>query len=152
MELSKKTKTYWEEKDWQDLNNVESVSDFYVIAKRIINRMPKNLVQVCGPIGTGGLGSKEANLNAFNETIKDLQRKGLNVFDQMPFEAPMQELKEKVMPNGEYFESILTDFYQPLFESSVIYKFCFMPNWQSSKGANWEHEKAKELNIEIVYL
>lgn len=152
MELSEITKKYWEEKDWEDLEKVEQVCDLFVIAERIISRMEKPLIQVCGPIGTGGLGSVEENLNVLNNKIKELQREGLNIFDQMPFEAPMQKLKKKLVPNGEYLESILTDFYHPIFRSGAITKFCFLPSWKTSKGAQWEHQQAEEYGIEIIYL
>ena len=66
MELSKKTKEYWEDRDWKDLEKVESAADLYAIAERIIAHMEKPLVQVCGPVGTGGLGSVEKNLEIFN--------------------------------------------------------------------------------------
>ena len=91
MEFSEVTKKYWKDEDWDNLEKAESMVDMHIIAERIINRMPKPIVQVCGPIANGGLGSFEANLNAFNETIKSLQQQGLNVFDQMPFEIPMQD-------------------------------------------------------------
>lgn len=151
MELSKKTKEYWKEKDWSDLEKAENVSDLYIIAERIIYRMDKPFIQICGPIATGGLGSIKANLNIFNKTIIQLQEKGLNIFDQMPFERPMQKLKEKLAPN-EYLESILTDFYMPIFKSGRVSSLFFLQNWESSRGAKWEHEKAKELGLKIVYL
>ncbi len=152
MEFSEITKQYWEEKDWKDLENVKLASDLYIIAKRIIKRMPKPFVQVCGPIGTGGLGSIDGNLNVFNNTINELQSQGLNVFDQMPFEKPMQELHEKLIAKGEYPKSLLTDFYCPIFESGLISTFYFLPNWKTSTGAKWEHKKAQELGIKIIYL
>jgi len=113
--------------------------------------MPKPIIQVCGPIGTGGLGSVDKNLNAFNNTIIKLQNEGLIVFDQMPFEEPMQKFKEKLL-KGEYLESILTDFYLPIIESGFISKFYFMPGWESSHGANWEYKEAQRLGIPITYL
>ncbi len=152
MELSEITKQYWTKEDWENLEKVESVGDLYIIAQSIISRMPKPFVQVCGPIATGGLGSIEANLNAFNETIKKLQNEGLTVFDQMPFEEPMQKLKTKIASKGEYLSDILTGFYYPIFKSGMISAFYFMPNWRTSFGAKCEHEKAKELGIKIVYL
>lgn len=151
MELSKKTKEYWEENDWVDLEKSQNIKDLYIIAERVINRMPKPIVQVCGPIGTGGLGSVEKNLNAFNDTIINLQNDGLIVFDQMPFEEPMQKFKEKI-PKGEYLESILTDFYLPIIESGLISKFYFMNGWESSHGANWEYKEAQRLGIPVIYL
>lgn len=151
MELSKKTKEYWKDQDWKDLGKVESVVDLHVIAERIIARMEKPLIQVCGPIGTGGLGSIEKNLDAFNNTILYLQSKGLSVFDQMPFEAQMQNLKKKFSAE-KVVNDILNDFYLPIFKSGSISAFYFMPNWQTSFGAKWEHEEAQRLGIEIIYL
>lgn len=150
MELSKITKQYWVEKDWQDLKRAESIADLYVIATRVINRLPKPIVTVCGPIATGGLGSIDKNLNAFNQMIIRLQNSGLNVFDQMPFEETMQELTRKLQ-KGEYPESILKDFYLPIFESGMISESYFIPGWESSHGANWEHDQFKRLCIKINY-
>ncbi len=152
MEFSEITKKYWTKEDWENLEKVELVGDLYIIAQSIIFRMPKPFVQVCGPIATGGLNSIKANLNAFNETIKKLQSQGLNIFDQMPFEEPMQKLKKKIISEGEAVNSILTDFYYPIFKSGLISAFYFMPGWQTSFGAKCEHKKAKELGIKIVYL
>ncbi|MFA5932053.1 MAG: hypothetical protein WC793_01600 [Candidatus Paceibacterota bacterium] len=151
MEFSDVTKKYWEEKDWQDLEKVESVNDLRTIALRIINRMDKPFVQVCGPVATGGFGSVEKNLDAFNEAIIKLQGQGLNVFDQMPFETPMQVLKKKFSVE-KIGKEILNDFYLPIFESGMVSTFYFMSSWQTSLGSKWEHEKAKELGIEIIYL
>jgi hypothetical protein len=152
MELSEITKKYWSEKDWEDLEKAEKVSDLFVIAERILDKIEKPFGQVCGPIGNGGLGSVEANLNAFNETIKKLQKEGHNIFDQMPFEAPMQRFKKMAVDQQKIYDSIMNDFYGPIFHSGKISRFYFMPNWKTSKGAEWEHEKAKELGIEIIYL
>jgi hypothetical protein len=151
MKLSKKTKQYWWENDWKDLENAKSVADLHAIAERIISRMNKPLIQVCGPIGTGGLGSVEKNLNVFNDTIIKLQEKGFDIFDQMPFEDQMQNMKKK-FSSDQVVENILNHFYLPIFKSGAISTFYFMPGWQTSIGANWEHEEAQKLGIKIVYL
>ena len=151
MEFNHHTRQYWEEKDWQDLEKSESMADMYVIAKRIIDRMPRPIAEVCGPIANGGLGSIEGNLNVFNDTIIHLQNRGLNVFDQMPFEIPMQNLKGKDNLD-KLVESIQNDFYMPILKSGLISEFYFIPSWESSIGAKWEHKKAKELGIKIIYL
>jgi len=152
MEFSEITKQYWKEKDWQDLESSLSVKDLYTIAERIISRMPKPFVGVCGPIATGGLGSFEKNINFFNQKIKELQSKGFVVFDQMPFEEPMQRIKSEDLKKGDYQNDILNDFYLPIFKSGLVSQFYFIPGWESSFGANWEHKLAQELGIEIVYL
>lgn len=97
------------------------------------------------------MGSIEKNLDIFNSAIKKLQGEGLIVFDQMPFEIPMQVLKSK-FSKEKIGEDILNYFYLPIFNSGNITTFYFLPTWQTSLGAKWEHEKAKELGIKIVYL
>jgi len=151
MELSNITKNYWKEKDWNDLDNSKSIKDLYIIASRILERMPKNLSEVCGPISTGGKGNVQDNLLEFNKRIIELQQKGFNVFDQMPFEDPMHRMMLN-FSKEEYMENILTDFYLPIFESGRIAELYFLPDWKSSHGANWEHEQAKRLGIKIVYI
>ncbi len=153
MELSKITKKYFKEEDWIDLNDATNITSVYKIAERILDRMPDNLVQVCGPITTGGRGSVEANLEVFNDKIKELQNSGLNVFDQMPFEDPMHRIMlDFQKTKNEYMNSILDDFYLPLFETRKIKELHFLPDWQSSKGACWEHDMAIKLGIKIHYL
>lgn len=151
MELSNITKKYFKEKDWQDIENAESIKDLFIVASRIMNRIPEPRIQVCGPISTGGRGSIDANLKVFNTKIKELQYKNLNVFDQMPFEDPMHKMMLKFTKKDEYMESILTDFYLPIFEGNYISEFHFLPDWQSSYGATWEHEQAKRIGIKIIY-
>ncbi len=152
MEFSEVTKQYWQEKDWEDVDKVQSIKELYSVAERIMERMPKPFGQVCGPITTGGAGSVPLNLERFNVAIKELQAKGVHVFDQMPFEKSMERLSSELTQKKIYDHSILSDFYLPLFESGKIKTFYFLPDWQSSTGAKWEHEKAKELGAEIVYL
>jgi len=151
MELSKKTKEYWKEKDWQDLEKSQNIKDLYTIAERVISRMPKPMVSVCGPIATGGFGSIDKNLELFNNEIIKLQKNLINVFDQMPFEDMMQKLKI-TMGLDQCCKSIVDDFYLPIFNSGYISDFYFIKNWESSNGAKWEHEIAKKLGIKINYL
>ncbi len=121
------------------------------IAFRVLSRMPQPIEQVCGPISTGGRGSLLANLIAFNEVIVELQAQGKHVFDQMPFEQPMQRVKAG-LPLDQYPTILLDEFYLPIFESGLIQKLQFMPEWESSFGARWEHAQAERLGIEIAYI
>jgi hypothetical protein len=150
MELSDITKQYFKEGDWQDIKKAESIRDLFIVAGRIMNRIPEPRVQVCGPISTGGKGSIDANLEVFNNKIKELQTEGFNVFDQMPFEEPMHKMMLR-FSKEEYMESILIDFYLPIFEGGYINELHFLPDWQSSHGANWEHKQAEKLAIKIIY-
>lgn len=75
----------------------------------------------------------------------------MHVFDQMPFEIPMQKVKELYV-GRTYITEILTDFYLPLFKSGKIEGVYFLPDWQSSRGSVWEHEHALKFGIPITYL
>lgn len=143
------TAKYWREEDYTDLENAQDFKDLYRIANRIFDRMPEGLGQVCGPIATGGLGSVSKNLEVFDKAIRKLQEEGKIIFDQIPFEWPMQELKKKI-PDGA--KTILEDFYLPIFSSGKVTTLYFIPGWETSKGATWEHEVALRLGITIVYL
>ncbi|MFH0831238.1 MAG: DUF4406 domain-containing protein [Parcubacteria group bacterium] len=111
--------------------------------------MPPHVGMICGPITTGGLGSIKANLQIFNETIDDLVSRGVNLFDQIPFEEHFARIKAQ--GNG-YDTRLLNEFYLTLFESGQITRLHMIPGWQSSGGATWEHAQAQRLKIEIVYL
>jgi len=151
MELNNHTRQYWTDEDILKLEQAESVDKMLEVGLAVLKRMPSPVAQVCGPISTGGRGSLLENLVAFNEAIVFLQAEGKIIFDQMPFEASMQRIKSTLQP-GEYATSLLTDFYLPIFKSGLIKMMYFLPDWQSSKGASWEHEEAQKLGIEIIYL
>ena len=115
--------------------------------------MPQPVSQVCGPISTGGYDSIEKNIDALNRTILKLVYNGKAVFNQIPFEGPMQDLKGRGnLPETQAQVLLLHGFYAPVFESGLVKKLHFIQGWESSFGANWEHQQAKRLGIEISYL
>jgi len=120
------------------------------IALDILAGMPSGVSMVCGPMTSGGLGSLKENLEHFNRTIHILDARGDPVFTQLPFEAPMQRIKE----NAPYYRGdmqLLEAFYLPIFKSGFITRLCFIHNWQSSYGTRWEHDRALELGLERKY-
>ena len=142
---------YYQPEDFKKLELVVSFSELFPIAEEIIKRLPPPISQVCGPISTGGLGSIEKNMQRLEETVEHLHRSGLTVFNQVPFESPMNRILAAKKSDG-YDHSLLTDFYLPLFESGLVHVLHFLPDWQSSTGASWEHEQAKRLGLKIIYL
>lgn len=150
LDISDITRKYWLPEHWAALSKAQSVNELYGIACSVIQQMPQGeIVQVCGPIATGGRGSVETNLAYFNESIKTLQANGLHVFDQMPFEKPMQQLKESI---PGFRDTILDHFYLPILESGKISELYFLPGWETSFGAQWEHTQGKRLGIKITYM
>lgn len=150
-EINKNTKQHWTDKDFADLKTAETISDVFRVALNVISRMPNKVGQVCGPVTSGGKGSVEENLLFLNNTIADLQEKGLDIFDQMPYEETFHRIVNSEKYNQKY-GNILSDFYEPLFMLGKIDTFYFVPGWESSNGANWEYKKAKELGFGIKIL
>ncbi len=140
----------WTEKDIQYLKTINSYSEMKEVALKMLKGLPQPVAQVCGPLTTGGRGSFKANLEMFSEGIEILVNKGKTVFDQRPFEIPIQNLKKLTKGSGYQFE-VLNDFYLPIFKSGLVKELYFLPGWEGSVGAKWEHEQARLLNIEILY-
>ena len=142
---------YWTEEDHKALREATTYKQLLEVALCVLARMPEPRAQVCGPISTGGAGSVEENLKRFDQVIEKLQKENIEVFDQIPFEIPMQKIKTLNKVEG-YDNNLLNDFYLPIFESGLVYKFYFLPDWESSTGATWEHEQARRLGLEIEYM
>ena len=141
---------YWIRRDVGDVEFAKSFGDLSKVAITVLKRMPQPVGEVCGPITSGGLGSREKNLEAFNKAIFALKYDGKNIFDQLPFEEKLFEFTQAVWYQGGL--QLLNEFYGPIFESGLIKVLYFMPLWQTSLGATWEHEQAQRLGIKIVYL
>lgn len=138
---------WWTPDDAVALERAASFTELSQVALRIAGRMPQPLGQVCGPITTGGFGSLEKNFARFREAIALLTGVGHSIFDQMPFEDPMFEIGKR---RGS--DTLLEDFYGPLFRSGLIRRLFFLPAWHTSEGAAWEREQAIRLKLEIVDL
>jgi len=142
---------YWDIGNCLAVDKAKIYSDLSIVAIDIAKRMPRPLMQICGPISTGGKGSIEANIIGFDKAIMFFIAKGFNIFDQIPFEEPMHRIRASKNISG-YDQALLDEFYVPLFESGLIKKFIFLPDWESSKGSKWEQKQAERLGIEIIYL
>lgn len=117
--------------------------------------LPDPVHIVCGPISTGGLGSVERNLIAFNAMIESLICLRFSVFNQIPYEPILWKLRaewQRKYPKKGYCMLILTHFYRYLFQSNKIKVAWFLPGWETSMGARWEHAQCLRCGIEIRYV
>lgn len=142
--------THTTEVDLEDIRGGQTFEELLVVAKRVIERIPDPAFMVCGPITTGGTGSQMVNVAILASAIAALRAEGKNVFNQLIFEEAMMRIKET--PYYRDGLQLLEIFYRPLFEGGRFRKFYFVPRWQSSFGARWEHKEAERLGIEIVYI
>ncbi len=137
------------QKEKELLDTAESFEELLEIALAVLGRMPKPIVQVCGPITTGGRGSAEENIKFFRAAAKLLLQKGHNVFGQMIFHDSMIRIMENKYSGDAYCMPILDIFYKGVFTSGHVSEAIFLPDWQSSKGACWERDAVLEHNIVI---
>ena len=127
----------------------EELADIGIDILKQMNISGKPIVQMCGPISTGGLGSIEKNIARLEKAIEVANKKGLQVFNQAPFEGAMKRLAPKYPKVDGYCTAILEIFYRRIFESGFVKKGLFLPGWQSSKGATWERKLLSDLGIKI---
>lgn len=139
------------QEDFTRMDSSVTYRDLYVIAVTVLERMPRPRAQICGPISTGGAGSVEENLYRFEVAIEKLLKEKIVVFDQLPFEMPIRKIRQLKNKKG-YDTDLLEDFYLPIFESKLVDTLYFLPDWRSSTGAMWEHEQARRLGFDVVYL
>lgn len=154
---------YWEVSDYKLLYQVKSLEGLLDIAFKILRKMStpysRPVEIVCGPISTGGILTNDgvadiqANKIRFYQTVKKLQKEGLNVFDQMVFQEAMEKIfLSSGLTSPDFNKKLLHEFYLQIFESGFIKKKNFIHDWKTSWGANFEHDQAEKLGIEKIYL
>lgn len=142
---------YWIQEEHDAVKNVKTMDEAAEIALKILARMSageKPIVQLCGPMTTGGLGDFEKNMARFNRAVKAAHERGLLVFDQVMFQEAMVRICN-CKEGDPYPMDILEVFYRKVFYSGHIGKTLFLSGWESSLGARWERELALKLQIPI---
>lgn len=135
--------------DFSAIEKAQTFKELYQIASTVVNRLGPPVGFVCGPISAnGGTKSVERNMKIFTSHIELLENKKLKIFSQLPFEKSLW----RILAAGENENVLLETLYLPLFNSGMLNVFYFIPGWESSFGANWEHKQALKLGIEIIYL
>lgn len=147
---------HWSEKDKKAITKVRDFKEMAQIALEIMERMPKGIHAVSGPMTTGGVGSNMGNVEVFQNITEMLaEDKKLNIISWIPFEVKVRDfLAEWFKKNDKdsYCMAILEDFYHTVFSSGKIVKVHFIHGWESSFGASWEHKLCEKLGIERNYL
>lgn len=142
---------YWTEVEKSALLGVSSFDEAADVALIILGRMSKlgkPIVQLCGPMSTGGFGTLELNMDHFRRAVDAAVDNGLTVFDQIPFQDVIVRLSD-LRNSTEYNTDILDIFYRRIFESGHISKALFLPGWRTSKGATWEREFVSRLGLPV---
>lgn len=144
---------YWKKEHLEYVKNAKSFPDLTEIALDILHSMPQPIGEVCGPISTGGNGSIKENVEIFKKIITKLVGLELNIFNQLLWGDTLKRfVQESSLSRQDANKMILKNLYLPIFKSGLVKNLYFMDNWNSSYGASWERERAKELSIKMIDL
>ncbi len=142
---------FWTGAEKKRLEQADTLSELADIALVILGRMAeekRKIVQICGPMTTGGFGNLDDNMKLFQYAIDVASDRGLHVFNQLPFQDAMKRIVQW-FPNQPYCQAILDNFYRPIFGSGYVQRTLFLPNWKTSHGASWEYGLVTELGLVV---
>ncbi len=110
-----------------------------------LKTMQHPIVRVCGPLTTGP-HSYDENIKRFAKAEAVLTEKGYNVFY-------LDDTENEIQGKNYSWPDIQQYFHEPILRSGLIDMAFFLPDWQASTGATWEHNIIeKETNIKIEYI
>lgn len=127
----------------------EAASVAVLYLRRVKKEAGRPLVQVCGPISTGGLGCRTRNIERLRLAMYGCMHQGLPIFNQLMFE----DMVARFSPghgHESYDWKILEEFYRSVMYSYLIGTLYFLPSWQTSKGATYERALGEELRLTIA--
>lgn len=129
-------------------NTFDELADIALVFLARVRAAHQEVVQICGPMSTGGCGSFEGNMERFNRAVAVAVEKGVVVFNQVLFQEAM--IRICAWKDGDpYPEGLLTIFYQRVLSSGHITKGLFLSDWESSRGARWEYDFLVSNNIPV---
>lgn len=104
-------------------------------------------MRVSGPLTSGGYGYDE-NLSRFLIAQEKLREAGYTVFDY--FDGNYDE--RQIIPLKLPWEEVMEHYHVPIMETGLLSVMFMMPLWESSNGANVEHDFALQTGMTIKYL
>lgn len=144
-------KQFWTASEREAIKNIQSLEEAVKIACTVLDRMHqtgKPIVQICGPMTTGGAGSFRLNMRRFRKAItKAHEKSNYLVFDQMIFTQAFVHLFNRRGETKEYWIDLIDHFYGEIFRSGYFKGTLWLRDWESSTGARREHEIAQECNL-----
>jgi len=140
-----------EKHELETLKTVSTLDQLADVALSSLSRMKvtyQDIVQICGPMSTGGCGSFEGNMARFNRAIEVARMHDLAVYNQLLFQDAMVRIC-KWKEGQPYPTDILTIFHGRVLSSGYITKGLFLSGWETSVGACWEREFLTSFNIPV---
>jgi hypothetical protein len=127
-----------------DARSPEKITE---LAIEFIKRRAKKVAIVCSPISTGNRKPPEENRRRAAAIMSALHRQGVTVFDQFVFLRRIEKMRGK--PHYQDRAFVRKVFHLPILESGWVKTIYFTYEWRRSVGAQWYHECARRLGIEV---
>lgn len=126
-------------------NHQELLAELTEKAIQRLESMTKPIVRICGPLTTYGV--YEENLRRFAQATDILTKKGYTVFDY--FEG---EDEERIREAEISWDDVMEHYHKPILAAGLMDGAFFLPHWEESSGAVWEHDfisKHTHMKIEL---
>lgn len=133
----------------KEVETFEAAADIAIGVMRRLAQDGSKVVQICGPMTTGGAGSFEANVARVERAVEIARGRGVVAFDQEPFLEALVRLCADRSEQGGYCYEVLEVYYNRIFTSGALAATMFLSGWESSTGAKWERAKAAALGLGI---
>ena len=125
----------------------EAQKTLHELALKAVERLkelPQPVVRLSGPLTTSAYGYDD-NLKRFLKGQEILREKGYTVFDYLEGHNDEDVIKALNVP----WDEVMEYYHRPIMESGYLTEAFFLPRWEFSNGAKWEHEVAKENGMKI---
>jgi hypothetical protein len=146
------TPKYFIEEDLEAIENSNSFLELQKVAVAVLERMPDPIIGLADPFSTS---RKDSDLTLFNKTTIELCNFGVNLFNEIPFQKKIQDLKIDFFqknPSKDICDSLTREFFGPLLETGKIKTLLCLPQYESFFGSYWMTEVAIRIKkIEIIY-
>ena len=112
-----------------------------------LKQLPQPVVRVSGPL-TSGPRDYDSNLARFRFVEEKLKSEGFTVFDYFDGNNDEAVIKSLDVP----WDMVMEHYHRPILETGLIGACYFIPEWELSSGASWEHDFYTTHQLEIIYV
>jgi hypothetical protein len=142
---------YFTQTDLEAIANANSFSELLAVALIILERMPAKVIGLCDPLSTS---RKNDNQEKFRKTIEALCKYDLPIFNEIPFEKKIVELKDKWFAenkNQTHCLPQMEEFYKPILKTGRVKTMLCFPDWDTKFTSYWLNEEAIRAKVELIY-
>lgn len=138
--------------DHEVLARAGSFRAMSIVPIRVLERLSaegRPVVQLSGPMTTGGLGNPDLNFRLYREAVRHAYDRMVNVHDVTAYKAPLDHLCGQLPMGNPYPWDLLNDFYAPMFQSQYVTHLWLLPGWNTSTGSAFEVVEASMNGVRV---